>query len=49
MRHVSITTALLFMLVAEVMEQDDELITNNANAACEIGDVVVSAGETYRV
>ena len=48
MRHVSITTALLFILVAEVLAQDDELITNNANAAFEIGDVFVSAGETYR-
>ena len=48
MRHISITTALLFILVAEVLAQDDELITNNANAAFEIGDVFVSAGETYR-
>ena len=48
MRHISITAALLFILVAEVLAQDDELITNNANAAFEIGDVFVSAGETYR-
>ena len=48
MRHVSIKTALLFILVAEVLAQDDELINNNANAAFEIGDVFVSASETYR-
>ncbi|MDG2249584.1 MAG: hypothetical protein P8N11_01960, partial [Gammaproteobacteria bacterium] len=47
MRHISITAALLFILVADAMAQDAELRMDNANATFEIGDVFVSAGETY--
>ena len=48
MKNVLNIATLLFVVVANSLAHGAELKIANANAAFEIGGVVVTAGETYR-